>query len=49
MDEEERIIEMDDHVDTSLASKGTNLSADFRRRCFVSRTQNDIVVSWITL
>ena len=49
MDEEERKIEMDDCVDTSLASEGTDLFVDFRRRSFVSRTQNDTVVSWITL
>ena len=37
MDEEETKIKMDDNVDTSLASKQTDL--------FLSGTQNDIVVS----
>ena len=48
MDEEEIEIEMDDRVDTSLASEGTDLFVDLyfcRRRSLVSRTQNDVVVS----
>ena len=44
MAEEEIKIKMDDHVDTSLASEGTDLLTCGRRNP-VSGTQNDKVVS----
>ena len=48
VDEEEITIKIDDHVDTSLASEGTDLLTCGRCNP-VSRTQNDTVISWITL
>ena len=47
MDEEE--IKMDDGVDNSLASEGTDLFVDLLEAPLVSGNQNDIIVSWITL
>ena len=49
MNEEEIKIKMDDRVDASLAFEGTDLCVTCGRRSLVSGTQNDIVVSWITL
>ena len=45
MDEEEIKIHLDDGVDTSLASEGTDLFVDLWERNLVSGTQNVIVVS----
>ena len=49
MDEEEMKTKMDDGVDNSLASEGTDLSVDLLEAPLVSGNQNDIIVSWITL
>ena len=47
--EEEIKIKMDEGVDTSLTSEGTDLVLICGRRSLVSGTQNGVVVSWITL
>ena len=49
MDEEEMKTKMDDGVDNSLASEGTDLFVDLLEAPLVSGNQNDIIVSWITL